>query len=157
MKMRMMLIALAMASGGLAHAHGADGHAAAVDEKTYGRPGASGPARLVVVKMKEGDGTMLFEPSRIEVRTGEQISFRLENVGALDHEFLLGTPEEIDEHAEMMKKMPDMKHDDANGKTLKPKTRTELVWHFTKSGEFDFACLIPGHREAGMTGKIVVK
>jgi uncharacterized cupredoxin-like copper-binding protein len=32
-----------------------------------------------------------------------------------------------------------------------------LVWRFTKSGEFEFACLIPGHRESGMIGKVVVK
>lgn len=57
----------------------------------------------------------------------------------------------------MMKSMPDMTHDDPNAKQVAPKARDYLVWHFNKAGEFDFACLIPGQREAGMTGKIVVK
>ena len=33
---------------------------------------------------------------------------------------------------------------------------SELLWKFTKTGEFYFACLVPGHFEAGMHGKIVV-
>lgn len=114
-------------------------------------------ARLIVVKMKEAEGRMLFEPSRIEIMKNEQIRFRLENVGALDHEFLLGTPQEIEEHAEMMNAMPEMKHDEPNSKQVAPGAAGEILWRFTKAGEFDFACLIPGHREAGMTGKIVVK
>ena len=56
-----------------------------------------------------------------------------------------------------MQKNPDMEHDDPNAKRLAPKKTGEIVWAFTKPGEFDFSCLIPGHREAGMTGKIVVK
>ena len=142
----------AIAHGSSSHSHDA-GHEAA-----YGRPGdASKQARQIVVRMTEADGKMLFEPARIEIAKGEQIRFRLENVGVLDHEFLLGTPQEIEEHAEMMKSMPDMKHDDPNGKQVAPKASGDLLWHFTKAGEFDFACLIPGHREAGMTGKIIVK
>jgi uncharacterized cupredoxin-like copper-binding protein len=124
----------------------------------YGKPGdPKKMARVVVVTMKETDGKMLFEPARIEVKKNEQVRFRLENVGDLEHEFLLGTPEEIEEHAKMMKAMPDMKHDDPNSKQVGPKATGEILWHFTNAGEFDFACLIPGHREAGMSGKIIVK
>jgi uncharacterized cupredoxin-like copper-binding protein len=50
-----------------------------------------------------------------------------------------------------------MAHVDANGKRLAPKQTGEIVWKFTKAGEFEYSCLIPGHREAGMTGTIVVK
>ena len=56
-----------------------------------------------------------------------------------------------------MKKNPDMEHDDPNAKKLAPKKTDEIVWKFSKAGEFEFACLIPGHREAGMVGTIVVK
>lgn len=149
---------LASTTGFAAFAHGPSDHADHGHEVAYGRPGDSkGAIREVVVMMKEVDGRMLFEPARIHIKTGEQIRFRFENVGELEHEFLLGTPDEIEEHAEMMKSMPDMKHDDSNAKQVTAKARGNLVWHFTKAGEFDFACLIPGHREAGMTGKIVVK
>ncbi|OYZ86287.1 MAG: copper resistance protein, partial [Xanthobacter sp. 17-67-6] len=56
-----------------------------------------------------------------------------------------------------MRKNPDMEHDDPNAKRLMPKKTGEIVWKFTKPGTFDFSCLIPGHREAGMFGTIVVK
>jgi uncharacterized cupredoxin-like copper-binding protein len=85
------------------------------------------------------------------------VRFMLSNEGELAHEFILATTDENLKHAEEMKKNPDMEHDDPNGKRLDPKKRGELIWRFTKSGEFEFGCLIPGHREAGMTGKIIVK
>ena len=75
----------------------------------------------------------------------------------LDHEFVLATTEENLKHAEDMKKNPEMEHDDPNARRVEPKKSTELVWRFTKVGQFEFGCLIPGHREAGMTGIIVVK
>jgi uncharacterized cupredoxin-like copper-binding protein len=123
-----------------------------------GEPGdPKKPARAVLITMKEGDGKMLFVPDRIEVRRNEQIRFILSNVGFLDHEFVLATVEENLKHAEEMTKNPDMEHDDPNGKRVAPKKETEIVWRFTKRGTFEYGCLIPGHREAGMTGIIVVK
>ena len=123
-----------------------------------GQPGdPKKPARTVEVVMREGDGKMMFVPERLEVKRGEQIRFKLQNAGELPHEFVVANTADNLKHAAMMQKYPDMEHDDPNGKTLQPKAKAELVWRFTKRGEFEFACLIPGHREAGMTGKIVVK
>ncbi|MCW5686843.1 MAG: cupredoxin family protein [Pseudolabrys sp.] len=123
-----------------------------------GEPGnPKKPARTVQVVMKEGDGTMLFVPARIEVKRGEQIRFLLRNGGALDHEFVLATAPENLKHAEAMKKNPDMEHDDPNARRLVPSGKDELVWRFTKTGTFEYGCLIPGHREAGMIGTVVVK
>ncbi len=99
----------------------------------------------------------MYIPDRIEVRKDEQIRFLLSNVGELDHEFRLARTEDNLNHAELMKKHPDMEHDEPNSKRLKPRTKSEIVWRFTKAGEFEFGCLIPGHREAGMLGKIFVK
>src|SRR5215467_9475751 len=123
-----------------------------------GRPGdPNKPARIVEVRMFEGSGKMGFEPARIEVRRGEQVRFVLHNDGEEDHEFILATVAENRKHAEVMKKHPDMEHDDPNGKRILPYGNGELVWKFTKRGEFEFACLIPGHYEKGMFGKIIVK
>lgn len=127
-------------------------------EVPYGEPGnASAASRDVVVTMTEGAGTMSFEPNRIEVRQGEQIRFVLRNDGELDHEFFFGTEQEVTDHAEMMRAMPDMKHVEANSLSVIAKGRGSLIWRFTKTGDFPFACLIPGHSEAGMTGVISVK
>lgn len=100
---------------------------------------------------------MSFEPALVEVKRNEQVRFVLDNVGTYDHEFVLATVAENRKHAEEMKKNPEMEHDDPNAKRLSPFTKGELVWRFTKRGEFEFACLIPGHSEAGMVGKVIVK
>lgn len=127
-------------------------------EFAAGEPGnPKRTSKTILITMREGDGKMLFSPSRIEVRKGEQIKFVLTNVGYLDHEFMIATPEENKKHAALMQKYPDMEHDDPNGKTVKTKQKGELIWRFTKPGTFEFACLIPGHYEAGMYGTIVVK
>ena len=123
-----------------------------------GQPGdPKKPARVIKVKMFEGSGKMGYEPARIEVRKGEQVRFLLQNDGEEDHEFVLATVTENRKHAEVMKKNPDMEHDDPNAKRLQPHGNAELVWKFTKRGEFEFACLIPGHYEKGMFGRIIVK
>ena len=128
------------------------------DTFSAGEPGeANKPARIVQVTMGEADGKMTFTPNKIEVKKGEQIKFMLRNNGELDHEFILATTAENLKHAESMKKNPDMEHDDPNGKRLAPKKTGEIVWRFTKAGEFEYSCLIPGHREAGMVGTIIVK
>ena len=108
-----------------------------------GEPGdPKKPARVVNVKMFEGSGKMGFDPARIEVRKGEQVRFVLQNKGEEDHEFVLATVLDNRKHAEVMKNHTDMEH---------------AVWKFTKRGEFEFACLIPGHYEKGMFGKVIVK
>ncbi|MHB2168979.1 cupredoxin domain-containing protein [Alsobacter sp. R-9] len=124
----------------------------------FGQPGdPKKPARTVEVVMQEGSGTMVFVPNRIEVKKGEQIRFKLKNDGELDHELVLATLEMNLKHAEEMKKNPDMEHDDPNAKRVAPKKTSEILWRFDKAGTFDFSCLIPGHREAGMTGTVIVK
>jgi uncharacterized cupredoxin-like copper-binding protein len=115
------------------------------------------PSKIVQVTIGESDGKMLFVPARLEIRKGEQVKFVLRNNGELDHEFVLASAAENREHAEVMKKNPDMAHADANSRRIAPKKTSEIAWKFTKAGEFEYACLIPGHREAGMVGTIVVK
>jgi uncharacterized cupredoxin-like copper-binding protein len=124
--------------------------------ETYsaGEPGnPKNPARTIEITMSE----MAFDPSRIEVRRGEQIRFIVRNAGTEDHEFLLATTADNLKHAEVMKKNPKMEHDDPNGVRLAPKKTAEILWKFTKAGTFEYACLIPDHRDYGMTGRITVK
>lgn len=137
---------------------GAPGHSHMHSDFSAGEPGdAKKLSRIVLVTMREGDGKMMFIPNQVEIRRGEQIRFMLRNSGELDHEFVLASHAENLRHAEAMKKNPDMEHDDPNAKRLQPKGTTEIVWRFTKAGTFEFACLIPGHRESGMIGTITVK
>lgn len=119
-----------------------------------GEPGdPKKPSRAIEIAMSE----MAFDPYKIEVKRGEQIRFILRNVGTEDHEFLLATTKENLKHAELMKKYPHMEHDDPNGARVAPKKTGEILWKFTKTGTFEYSCLIPDHREYGMTGRVVVK
>jgi uncharacterized cupredoxin-like copper-binding protein len=123
-----------------------------------GEPGdPKKPSRIVKITMLEDGKKMLFEPAIVAVKLGEQIRFILYNEGTEKHEFMLATVTENRKHAVLMKKYPNMEHDDLNAISLPPLNSGELVWQFTKRGEFEYACLIPGHFEAGMHGRVVVK
>lgn len=145
-------VALALAAAALAAAAHEGEHFSA------GVPGdAKKPARTVTVEMSDADGTMKFTPGHLDVKKGEQVRFVIENKGSLKHEFMLASVKDNDKHTKMMRKFPDMEHDDPNAKTVDPGKAAEILWRFTKNGQFEFACLIPGHREAGMHGFVNVK
>ncbi|HET7191352.1 MAG TPA: cupredoxin family protein [Pseudolabrys sp.] len=140
---------------------GAGLFAAAAHEGEHYSAGAPGnprkPARTVTVIMTDSEGTMKFIPDRLDVKRGEQVRFIIENKGVLKHEFTLASVQDNDKHAELMKKYPGMEHDDPNAKSVDPGTTAEILWRFSKTGTFEFACLIPGHRESGMRGTVTVK
>jgi uncharacterized cupredoxin-like copper-binding protein len=145
-----LLVGACFATGALAH----EAH----EHFSAGEPGnPKKPARTVKIVMREEGGRMVFEPNRIEVRRGEQVRFVLDNDGLKNHEFVLAAAAENRKHAELMRKFPEMEHDEPNARRVAPYNRDELLWRFTKPGEFEFACLIPGHYEAGMFGKVIVK
>lgn len=123
-----------------------------------GDPGdPSKPARTIELNMIEGSGMMGYSVNRVEVKKGEQIRFRITNAGALAHEFMLDSIERNAKHKIEMQKNPEMEHDDPNGVRLEPGKVSEILWKFENEGTFEFACLIPGHYEAGMHGTVVVK
>lgn len=155
------LPALTLASGD--HVGGHD-HMATADmknmshgksENAMGQPGD--PAKVNRVLEVTMDDSMRFTPGAIDVKAGETIRFLIKNSGKLTHEMVIGSLDELQEHAAMMRAMPDMKHAEPNMITLASGQRGGLVWQFDQAGIVDFACLVPGHMEAGMVGKIVVK
>lgn len=151
-----MLVASSLA---LAHGdaqHGVAKPAAAVkkEQQKWGIAGeATAAARTVTIRMTDA---MRFTPDRIEVREGETVRFVHRNDGQVVHEFVLGTKATLDEHAALMEKFPEMEHDEPYMAHVAPGGTGEIVWTFNRAGTFDFACLIPGHYQAGMKGTIVV-
>lgn len=124
------------------------------EEKAFGRQGDPKKAvRTIQVDMSD---RMRFTPSALSIRQGETIRFAVKNSGKAMHEFVLGTLPELKEHAELMKKHPNMEHDEPYMAHVPPGKSETIVWQFTKAGEFHFGCLLPGHFEAGMVGKINV-
>ena len=152
-------VALAfLINGGFAHGdedHGkksgkhGDGHA-----PSLGKPGDSNKVtRTIEVGMND---KMRFSPANIAVKSGETIRFVVKNNGKIKHEMVLGTLKELKQHAALMRKFPEMEHADPNQVSVEPGKTGELLWQFTRAGKVDFACLQPGHYEAGMAGKVTV-
>ena len=100
--------------------------------------------------------SMRFTPADVSVKRGETIKFVVRNNGKLLHEMVLGTVEALKAHAELMKKFPEMEHADPNQVTVPPGKTGAVVWQFTRAGKVNFACLQPGHYDAGMKGLVKV-
>lgn len=129
------------------HSHGAD-------SSVVGQPGqASQVTRTIQVEMSD---SMVFSPSSIQVKAGQTIKFVLTNGGKVKHEFVLGTEKDLKDHYQQMMKFPGMEHDDPNMVSVEPGKSGTVIWKFTTSGVVEFACLLPGHYDAGMKGSIRV-
>ena len=165
MKYKINIVAAALAvvaSGGYASNDGHQAHQAKAGHHTGGHgddaTGKAGNPKKIsrAVEIVASDN-MRYAPDQINVKEGETIRFIVKNTGKLKHEMVLGTRKELMEHAALMQKFPEMEHADANMLSLLPGKTGEIVWQFTHSGTVDFACLQPGHMEAGMVGKVAVK
>ena len=119
--------------------------------------GIAGDAKAVkrTIELSMGDN-MRFTPAKIEIRQGETVKFVIKNTGKVQHEMVIGSKKELDEHAALMAKFPTMEHDEPYQAHVGAGKTGEMIWQFNRAGNFDFACLIAGHYQAGMAGKINV-
>ncbi len=149
-----LLPAAASAHGTEAHGKPATAKAISPEEHPWGRQGDPAKAgRTVAIGMSDA---MRFTPAEIRVKQGETVRFVVKNGGQTMHEMVLGTLDELKAHGELMKKHPGMEHDEPYMAHVAPGKTQEMVWTFTRAGEFHFGCLVPGHFDAGMVGRIVV-
>ncbi len=152
-------VLLSLAAITQAHAHGDEAHAKKAgpvkkEQKEWGIAGdAKAVKRTITLAMSD---TMRFSPDVIEVKQGDTIKLVMKNTGKIMHELVIGTKKELDEHAALMVKFPNMEHDEPYMAHVAAGKTGEIIWNFNKAGEFDFACLIAGHYQAGMVGKIKV-
>ena len=147
-------------ASGLAHAHGDGAKAGHADspvkkeQKPWGIAGDAGAAkRTISIRMLD---EMRFSPSALEIRQGETVRLVMKNSGKLMHELVIGTKQDLDEHAALMTKFPGMEHEEPYMAHVAPGKTGEIVWTFNRAGRFDFACLVAGHYQSGMRGTIVV-
>jgi uncharacterized cupredoxin-like copper-binding protein len=147
------LLCAAFAAAAFAHgdkSHGSPQFTEYGDQWEFGRAGKLAEAkRTVVVEMSD---QFRFKPSTLKFKRGETVRLVFRNTGSQVHEWVIGTPQEIAEHAELMRRFPNMEHDEIHNVHVSPGEERELVWQFNRPGTFEFACLLPGHREAGMRG-----
>ena len=131
-----------------------EGHS---EEFEFGDPMEAEDASRVIEISAEDDFT--FDPAGVTVTAGETVTFRVTNVGAIPHDFVLGDSHMQDEHeAEMAEMSGDMAmHDEPNAFVLEPGETKEMTWHMTESGEILFGCHQPGHYQAGMKGTVTIE
>ncbi len=124
-------------------------------ENAFGKTGdPNAVSRTILVTM--GDD-MRFEPDNVVATIGETIRFVVRNDGYQIHEMVIGRAEDNREHAVMMKKFPNMEHSEPYMAHASEGQTAEIIWTFSRPGEFEFACLVGDHYERGMKGTITVK
>jgi len=156
-----LILSLGLLSMSLAQAHAPSAHknhhaasTAPAEQKEWGIAGdPKKTTRTIEIRMTDN---MRFAPKAIQVKLGETVRLVAVNAGKVLHELVIGTPQELKAHAEMMKKHPGMEHDEPYMAHVSPGKSADIIWNFNRAGQFDFACLLPGHYEAGMVGKINV-
>jgi uncharacterized cupredoxin-like copper-binding protein len=137
-----------------------------MDTSAFGEKGdpakATRQVRIVASDVK-------FDTTELAFKTGETVRFTIVNAGEQPHEFTIGDAAYLTATREMMAHMVEMGMDvtspmhaqmhgsAGNTATRAPGETKELVWRFTKPGKFAFACSMPGHADAGMTGRIAVE
>lgn len=159
MKIFATLISATLLATGPAWAHGTHPHGSSApvvkEQKDWGIAGEARDARRTITLTMTD--TMRFSPERITVRQGETVRLRVRNAGQLMHELVIGTRAELESHAAMMAKHPNMEHDEPYMAHVEPGKSGDIIWTFNRAGEFEFACLIAGHFQAGMKGTITVQ
>jgi uncharacterized cupredoxin-like copper-binding protein len=108
-----------------------------------------------------------FTPSEITVPKGEKVTFTFTNEGALEHEALIGTEADQDEHGQEMSGGGDMGDHNMDGDmghgamsdamTVAPGETASKTMTFDESGTYLIGCHVPGHYEAGMKATITVE
>lgn len=151
----LVLSAPALSHGDAEHKKPAVKKAISKDEHPWGREGDPKKAtRAINVDMSDA---MRFTPDKLDIKVGETVKFVIANKGKVMHEMVIGQEKELKAHAELMKKFPNMEHEEPYMAHVSPGKQETITWQFTKAGDFMFGCLIPGHFEAGMVGRITVK
>jgi uncharacterized cupredoxin-like copper-binding protein len=144
--------------GGPAAAHGDAAHPKTApvvkEQKAWGIAGdAKAVQRTLEITMSD---RMRFTPDAITVKRGQTVRLVFHNQGRQLHEFVLGTRQELQDHAALMLKFPDMEHDEPYMAHVPAGKKAQIIWTFNRAGSFDFGCLIPGHFQAGMVGQVTV-
>jgi uncharacterized cupredoxin-like copper-binding protein len=151
--------ALAFTATAAAHStaahNSADKRPISTEQRPFGREGD--PAKVTRTIKVDMSDKMRFSPPELRIKSGETIRFEVKNSGKAMHEMVLGTMQDLKEHAELMRKHPAMEHDEPYMAHVAPGKTERMVWQFTTPGEFYYGCLVPGHFEAGMVGKVIVR
>ncbi len=105
-----------------------------------GGGGAPQPATGKVINVDTTE--FAFNPNAFSGTVGQKLSFKINNKGTVDHNFVILNADGSQELAKT---------------EVKVGTSATLDFTPTAAGEYQVDCNLPGHKEAGMVGKLIVK
>ena len=100
--------------------------------------GSSGGSRTINVAATE----FAFNPNKFNATVGQKLTFRVTNKGTVEHTFVIMSPDGSQELAKL---------------STQPGETKPLEFTPSAAGTYPIDCNIAGHKEAGMTGELVVK
>jgi uncharacterized cupredoxin-like copper-binding protein len=106
-------------------------------------PAQAAPAAQTATEVKVVATDLKFGPPTIQAKVGQPIKIALENKGAIEHDIAFPTVK-ADKPGASLKAV------------AKPGQTATLEFTPTAKGSYEYICTIPGHKEAGMKGKINV-
>jgi len=106
--------------------------------------------------------TMTYDPSTFEATAGVPVELTFVNQDALEHDFsILEIPVESVSEADAASAEHEMEMgaaalDPVLHVAAEPGATNNLTFTPTKPGTYEFFCTVPGHKDAGMVGTMVV-
>jgi uncharacterized cupredoxin-like copper-binding protein len=123
-------------------------------ERPYGQAGdRASVSRTIALEMTD---SARCSPGSVTVKRGETVRLLARNSGRQPQELAIGTQAELKEHAGMLKKFPTMQVSVPHRALANPGDAAEILWHFTRAGEFAFTCAPAGHLAPDGMGKLLV-
>lgn len=117
--------------------------------------GATPSRQRIVVTAKE----VAYSPATITLRLGQRVQVDLRNTGSVEHDFNIQTIP-LDGEATTTGGLGghggDHADADAHVAAL-PGTTASITFTPREAGEYEFNCTVAGHKESGMTGKLIVQ
>lgn len=127
----------------------------AVSETTTTTGGSTDDQSVAITATDE----LLFEPDALEMSPGQQVELTFRNAGSVQHSFALLKADSELEHVlsetdeeHLHEELYFDIHEQDGGESV-----TETFTAPSEPGEYMFACLVPGHAEAGMVGTLTVR
>ncbi len=125
------------------------------------------PAPTSVQEITVKGSEFKFDPNQITLKVGQRVRLVFQNAGTVDHELKVDGMKASNVQLDLSKagKIPEDEADEAKGDATKAQVHAyaaaqgtaAVEFTPTQAGTFDFACNLPGHKEAGMVGKFVVQ
>jgi uncharacterized cupredoxin-like copper-binding protein len=114
----------------------------------------TGPLELTVTATE-----LQFAPATLTVQAGRPVQLTIENAGATDHDFVIAGMPAMEVTNDLKEAGPELTHDmsiESVAGHMLAKHTAHVGFVPMKRGAYEYFCSVPGHRDGGMHGTLVV-